>query len=170
MQNRRDRCIAIREVNVSSGHLLARLGKPIPARDSLSSSIGVDRSRLWPSARTFQAGLQGATPRCSTNLRQGYGLASHSRDANTGASQDFTGLAAAVHCCSRSERFLWAPDSQGLGSPLRLRVALGLQALQRCSGLLNRRARGSTVATHHFPRPNRCCSSAAAGPRRKKRD
>ena len=28
--------------------------------------------------------------------------------------------------------------------------ALGLQALQRCSGLLNRRARGSTVATHHF--------------------
>src|SRR5262245_4104572 len=26
----------------------------------------------------------------------------------------------------------------------------GLQALQRCSGLLNRRARGSTVATHHF--------------------
>ena len=33
---------------------------------------------------------------------------------------------------------------------LRLRVAIGLQALQRCSGLLNRRARGSTVATHHF--------------------
>ena len=53
-----------------------------------------------------------------------------SRDANTGVSQDFTGLAAAVQ--------------------LRLRVALGLQALQRCSGLLNRRARGSTVATHHF--------------------
>jgi hypothetical protein len=25
-----------------------------------------------------------------------------------------------------------------------------LQALQRCSGLLSRRARGSTVATHHF--------------------
>ena len=33
---------------------------------------------------------------------------------------------------------------------LRLRVATGLQALQRCSGLLNRRARGSTVATHNF--------------------
>ena len=48
----------------------------------------------------------------------------------TGAGQDFTGLAAAVQ--------------------LRLRVAIGLQALQRCSGLLNRRARGSTVATHHF--------------------
>src|ERR1043166_5672328 len=30
------------------------------------------------------------------------------------------------------------------------RVAIGLQGLQRCSGLLNRRARGSTVATHHF--------------------
>ena len=58
----------------------------------------------------------------------------HSRDANTGAGQDFTGLTAAVQ--------------------LRLRVAVhfGLQALQRCSGLLNRRARGSTVATHHFPR------------------
>ncbi len=33
---------------------------------------------------------------------------------------------------------------------IRLRVAIGLQALQRCSGRLNRRARGSTVATHHF--------------------
>ena len=52
------------------------------------------------------------------------------RDANTGVGQDFTGLVAAVQ--------------------LRLRVAFGLQALQRCSGLLNRRARGSTVATHHF--------------------
>src|SRR5438132_13761232 len=49
---------------------------------------------------------------------------------NPGAGQDFTDLAAAVQ--------------------LRLRVAVGLQALQRCSGLLNRRARGSTVATHHF--------------------
>lgn len=49
---------------------------------------------------------------------------------NPGAGQDFTGLAAVVQ--------------------LRLRVASGLQALQRCSGLLNRRARGSTVATHHF--------------------
>jgi hypothetical protein len=29
----------------------------------------------------------------------------------------------------------------------------GLQALQRCSGLLNRRARGSTVATHHLNAP-----------------
>jgi hypothetical protein len=28
----------------------------------------------------------------------------------------------------------------------------GLQALQRCSGLLSRRARGSTVATHHSQR------------------
>ena len=53
-----------------------------------------------------------------------------SRDAKTGVGQDFTGLVAAVQ--------------------LRLRVAFGLQALQRCSGLLNRRARGSTVATHHF--------------------
>lgn len=49
---------------------------------------------------------------------------------NPGAGQDPTGLAAAVQ--------------------LRLRVAIGLQALQRCSGLLNRRARGGTVATHHF--------------------
>jgi hypothetical protein len=49
---------------------------------------------------------------------------------NPGAGQDFTGLAAAVQ--------------------LRLRAVSGLQALQRCSGLLNRRARGSTVATHHL--------------------
>ena len=52
------------------------------------------------------------------------------RDANTGAGWGFTDPAAAVQ--------------------LRLRVAVGLQALQRCSGFLNRRARGSTVATHHF--------------------
>ena len=30
--------------------------------------------------------------------------------------------------------------------------SLGLQALQRCSGFLNRRARGDTVATHQFER------------------
>ena len=70
--------------------------------------------------------------RAPDSVRLGFPL----RDANTGVSQDITGLAAAVQ--------------------LRLRVAIladghqGLQALQRCSGLLNRRARGSTVATHHF--------------------
>ena len=48
---------------------------------------------------------------------------------NPGAGKDFTDLAAAVQ--------------------RRLRVVSGLQALQRCSGLLNRKARGSTVATHH---------------------
>ena len=32
----------------------------------------------------------------------------------------------------------------------------GLQALQRCSGLLNRRARGGTVATHQSSRCNMC--------------
>ena len=57
-------------------------------------------------------------------------LAFHFSRRDTGAGQGFTDLAAAVQ--------------------LRLRVAFGLQALQRCSGLLNRRARGSTVATHHF--------------------
>ena len=49
---------------------------------------------------------------------------------NPGVDQNFTDLAPVVQ--------------------LRLRVVFGLQALQRCSGLLNRRARGSTVATHHF--------------------
>ena len=58
------------------------------------------------------------------------GRSDHSRDANPGGGQDFTGLVVAVQLC--------------------LRVAFGLQALQRCSGLLNRRARGSTVAAHHF--------------------
>ena len=53
-----------------------------------------------------------------------------SRDAGAGDGQDFTGLAAVVR--------------------LHPRVAFGLQALQRCSGHLSRRARGSTVATHHF--------------------
>lgn len=53
-----------------------------------------------------------------------------SRGASAGDGQDFTGLASVVR--------------------LHARVAFGLQALQRCSGLLNRRARGSTVATHHF--------------------
>jgi len=54
----------------------------------------------------------------------------HFHGAKPGGGQDFTDLVAAVQ--------------------LRLRVVSGLQALQRCSGLLNRRARGSTVATHHF--------------------
>ena len=64
-------------------------------------------------------------------------MASHSRDTNTGAGQDFTGLAAAVQ--------------------LRLRVASGLQALQRSNGLLSRGARGGTVATHHFNAPVAQC-------------
>ncbi len=45
------------------------------------------------------------------------------------------------------------PHRPGRGVPqrgIRLRVAFGLQALQRCSGPLNRRARGSTVAAHHL--------------------
>ena len=58
------------------------------------------------------------------------------RDANTGAGQDphrpGCGGSTPPSCRGPSER------------------ALGLQVLQRCSGLLNRRARGSTVATHHF--------------------
>ncbi len=68
-----------------------------------------------------------------------------SRDTIAGASQDLTGLAEAVQ--------------------LRPRVATGLQALQRCSGLLNRRARGGTVATHHFQYFHgrlHCCSSESA--------
>ena len=40
----------------------------------------------------------------------------------------------------------------GSTPPSRCGSFSGLQALQRCSGLLSRRARGSTVATHHFQR------------------
>src|SRR5947207_15102786 len=69
-------------------------------------------------------------PRCGVRSAQRADPTSISATRNPGAGQDFTGLAAAVQ--------------------RRLRVAVGLQALQRCSGLLNRRARGSTVATHHF--------------------
>ena len=72
------------------------------------------------------------------SVRLGFPL----RDANTGAGQDFTGLGAAIQ--------------------LRLRVAVGLQALQRCSGLFNRRARGSTVATHHFASVVKLLSSSAS--------
>ena len=85
---------------------------------SILSRIGL----LFPVNHTpvFQTEVEGAIPSCPTIFR----------DANTGASQDFTDLTAAVQ--------------------LRLRVATGSQALQRCSGLLNRRARSVTVATHHF--------------------
>jgi hypothetical protein len=114
-----------------------------------------------------QTGVEGALPSCpsisrSAELRFGSNQFHHddqhadseigapiSRDANTGAGQDFTGLAAAVQ--------------------LRLRVAVGLQALQRCSGLLNCRARGSTVATHHFgggTRIEKFMRSLACRPRR----
>ena len=36
----------------------------IPARDSISSGIGVDRHTRWPSAKTFQTGVEGALPSC----------------------------------------------------------------------------------------------------------
>src|SRR5436190_1748676 len=70
------------------------------------------------------------TTRCGVRSAQRADPTSIYATRNPGAGQDITGLAAAVQ--------------------LRLRVAVGLQALQRCSGFLNRRARGSTVATHHF--------------------
>lgn len=113
----------------------------IPARDSISRAEVLRETRRSFLLRTQplpvgpkeghpfsgsklrmagQTGVQGAPPCCSL----------FSRDSNAGVGQDLTGLAAAVQ--------------------LRLRVAFGLQALQRCSGPLNRRARGSTVATHHF--------------------
>lgn len=120
-----------------------------PARDSICPGIGVERH-----TPVFQTGIEGALPSCPSISQvnparrqrprtvEGAGARPPSRapdsvrlrfhfcDAKTGAGHDFTGVTAAVQ--------------------LRLRVAFGLQALQRCSGLLNRRARGSTVATHHF--------------------
>ena len=88
----------------------------LPPAHSISHPVG-----RAAQATACKAAKVGATPtRDSMYLR----------DANTGAGQDFTDLAAAVQ--------------------LRLRVASGLQALQRCSGFLSRRARGSTVATHHL--------------------
>src|SRR6266516_2448128 len=120
---------------------------PVTAK-AISPSIGVERYTpcgrpQGPSRPEYRAQYPDARPfvsECSLKVRRllreqdqaGAFPAALSifRDANTGAGQDFTGLAAAVQ--------------------LRLRVAIGLQALQRCSGLLNRRARGSTVATHNF--------------------
>ena len=87
-------------------------------------------TRHWPSARTFQTGVQGALP-----LWPCANTSSISRDAN------------------RCRSGLHRPGCGGSTPPSR-RVPCGRppgsQALQRCSGLLNRRARGSTVATHHF--------------------
>ena len=115
-----------------------------PARRAILSGIGVERH-----TPVFQTGIEGAIPSCPSisqvnlvcrqrprtvevmagrRIRCAWDFLYATR--NPGAGQDITGLAAAVQ--------------------LRLRVAVGLQALQRCSGLLNRRARGSTVATHHF--------------------
>ena len=114
------------------------------------SGIGVERH-----TPVFQTGVEGALPSCPSISQVNLACRQRPRTVevmagrqircawdflyatrNPGAGQDVTGLAAAVQ--------------------LRLRVASlrtatkGLQALQRCSGLLNRRARGSTVATHHF--------------------
>jgi hypothetical protein len=46
----------------------------------------------------------------------------------------------------------WKPDGAAIRSlwSMTTDFRFGSQALQRCSGLLNRGARGSTVATHQF--------------------
>ena len=78
-------------------------------------------------ARTREPARQQPRPTdCGSQTR----APTFSATRNPGAGEGFTDLAAAVK--------------------LRLRAALGLQALQRCSGLLNRRARGGTVATHQI--------------------
>jgi hypothetical protein len=123
-----------------------------PHGTPFSAGISVERY-----TSVFQTGVEGALPSCPSTFSERSlkgasarpsGLlreqeraealprwpcantSDHSRDAKPGGRQDFTGLVVAVQ--------------------LRRRVAFGLQALQRCSGLLNRRARGSTVAAHHF--------------------
>ena len=71
-------------------------------------------------------------PDCSTNLRQGFGL---------GRPIHATRIPVPVRISQTwLRRFNSAFVSHFFGS----------QALQRCSGLLNRRARSVTVATHHF--------------------
>ena len=56
----------------------------------------------------------------------------------------------AGHFARRENRCHPGPHRPGCGGSTPPSRRVGLQALQRCSGLLNRRARGSTVATHHF--------------------
>ena len=51
--------------------------------------------------------------------------------------------------CRLGPAVAWLRRFNSAFVPRSFRRASGLQALQRCSGLLNRRARGSTVATHH---------------------
>src|SRR6266705_5304208 len=99
-------------------------------RDTRRSSKPEYRAR-YPDARPFLVG----TTRCGVRSAQRADPTSIYATRNPGAGQDITGLAAAVQ--------------------LRLRVAVGLQALQRCSGLLNRRGAcarppSSTVATHQL--------------------
>ena len=119
----------------------SRFHKPAPPRASLGS------------ATTF------CKPRGPTGVRPG----SHS------ARLQPVQVRLSLGCFNHLTRARDCNKDASIRSP-RPNYFYGLQALQRCSGLLNRRARGSTVATHHFPRPIRCCSSATAGPRRQKRD
>ena len=52
--------------------------------------------------------------------------------------------------CDAKSRCRPAPHGLAAAVQLRLRVALGFQPLQRCSGHLSRRALGGTVATHQI--------------------
>ena len=129
----------------SGGGLQSRRGGCDSRTGFHSSGIGVERH-----TPRLQRGVEGALPSCPSTERslkvrrlpweqeQAGALPAVltiSRDAGAGDGQDFTGLASVVR--------------------LHARVAFGLQALQRCSGLLSRRARGSTVATHHFEQVGR---------------
>ena len=101
----------------------------LPSCPSACSERSLKGASARPSGLLREQEQAGALPRwpCANT-------SDHSRDAKPGGRQDFTGLVVAVQ--------------------LRRRVAFGLQALQRCSGLLNRRAPGSTVAAHHFEQHN----------------
>jgi hypothetical protein len=78
--------------------------------------------------------------------------------------QDQAGALPAALTISRDAKSRCRPRPTDLAAvvQLRLRIAIGLQALKRCSGLLNRRARGSTVAAHHFASVVKLLSSSAS--------
>ena len=116
----------------------------IPTRDSISSGIGVDRH-----TSVFQTEIERALLSCPSTFPSESGPPAETPHGRSNGR---------------------VPDSVRLGfffatrTPVPVRTsqawlrwfnsafafAFGLQALQRCSGLLNRRARGGTVATHHF--------------------
>lgn len=119
------------------------------ARRAIFTGIGVHRY-----TPVFQTGVEGAIPSCPSKFSERGCVRSISRSTPTCSTRCWVSdhRRAPKYFSRREYRCrpgLHRPGCGGSTPPSR-RVHFGLQALQRCSGLLNRRARGSTVATHQL--------------------